>query len=493
MSLFSVKEVVSLINFIEESLPVQNWKIEGVQVWPVARKHIRDELDSVKAEADSVKEGSLDKFQSHLYGLSKIFKNFISNSFEFQFRLRQCDVLFLTYSNAKKNKIEGEWVNTFVDPLADVLKNKNVKYRIIEHDKNYDIKIPSKKKYKLIQHRIFSNNFKSLLANKFKNSESSHEVLTRKINDIINSYGVDKKILEFSYLKKRVLQILAHKNYFLKIIDKLRPKVVFLSSYYTTVEMGMILACREYNIPSVDIQHGAQGRFHVGYGSWKNVPENGYELLPAIFAVWSEHEKEIIDDWAHDTPHRPVVLGNTMVQLYKNLDSKNAELSASYDESKINVLITLQTGRGLPEIYYQLIKRSKNIEFWVRAHPSMTSSERENIKLKLKGLNNCYFDLASNALLYQLFSYVDIHITQNSSVTIESANFNIPTIVTHETGRDEYERLIKKGVVFYLTEPKLIEDKIEQLSKNKSCDKIDIQDNRFEESVLSIIDLASQA
>ena len=91
----------------------------------------------------------------------------------------------------------------------------------------------------------------------------------------------------------------------------------FVVTYYGSIGMAFDLACREFGIPSFDIQHGVQGSLHAAYGRWLRLPVNGYELLPSFFLCWSQKEKSVIEEWSNKFSkwHRPLVHGNLYLDM----------------------------------------------------------------------------------------------------------------------------------------------------------------------------------
>ena len=49
--------------------------------------------------------------------------------------------------------------------------------------------------------------------------------------------------------------------------------------------MALSWACYDLKIPSVDIQHGQQGKYHGMYHYWTKIPKFGYHIMPSFFGL----------------------------------------------------------------------------------------------------------------------------------------------------------------------------------------------------------------
>jgi hypothetical protein len=207
----------------------------------------------------------------------------------------------------------------------------------------------------------------------------------------------------------------------------------------------------------MDIQHGVQGLLHPAYGRWHSIPAKGYELLPSRFLCWSEKEATVIEEWSKKVSdwHFPVVLGNLYMNMFKDKNNPIVEDFRSEindvinnDKKELNILITLQTGRGLQNIFKDAIAASPESWFWwVRLHPSM-QADKEKIIQDLKNLhvNNFNLEDASELPLYGLLPQMDVHVTEFSTTVIEAEQFGVPSVITHTIGYEVYPDLISSGI-----------------------------------------------
>src|SRR5262249_31727054 len=167
-------------------------------------------------------------------------------------------------------------------------------------------------------------------------------------------------------------------------LERIRPHLVAVNCYYSLQNMALVAACRRLGIPSVDLQHGVQGAFHIAYGPWMQVPSQGWDLLPDRFWCWSEPEVNSIRSWAARAGghHVPLVGGNPWLDswragdspLVREMDSRVARLCAQRPGRK-RVLVTLQWGMN-DQAYLLPLREAirygdPDLDWWIRLHPLM--------------------------------------------------------------------------------------------------------------------------
>ena len=211
----------------------------------------------------------------------------------------------------------------------------------------------------------------------------------------------------------------------------------------------MSLACHKLGIRVIEYQHGAQNDYHPMYTHWDNLPRKGYELIPDVFWMWGEASKKRIVKWAEKTTrHRVIVGGNLWVTCVRDGKSSLKSITESFKEDKTNILISLQGDQFFPTFLLESIENSpKEIMWHFREHPRIPISIK--LKNKILKLPNCEITFSSQAPLYELFKYINIHITGYSTVAFEAQSFNIPTVFTHLNAFNGYEDLINQNGLFY--------------------------------------------
>jgi hypothetical protein len=298
-------------------------------------------------------------------------------------------------------------------------------------------------------------------------------------------HNIELSISE-QYIRKRASQILSNYHFFNTIIRKHKPKLVFTTSY-TSWGYSLSLACNNSGIKCIDVQHGVQGNYSAKYGSWKNVPKQGFNILPQIFAVWDEYELMAIQSWSMHTIHQAVLVGNMTMRLLE-IERKTTLI---INHEKVNILITLQKNRDITKLISELLSKDNDKFFWwIRSHPRMTKNEVKSIYKFFQNQNLKNFNIkdASVTNLFYILNDMDVHITEFSTVTIQAAWFNVPTILTHKTGIDIFQNEIDAGKACYIEDADTIIERIVELDKKESTSIKINTTNEFESNMRDLID-----
>jgi hypothetical protein len=238
----------------------------------------------------------------------------------------------------------------------------------------------------------------------------------------------------------------------LQAVAELAP-LAFVSEYYSFHSMAFVLACRMAGVPTVDVQHGLAGRSHFAYGSWENVPEAGYPMLPDWFWCWSSDDASSIQEWAGSGPPRTLVGGVPW------LDDEDIQGSAvSLQRSACSS--SLQPGHPVRVLYtlcpdesphrsrlMELIRRSPATWEWrLRCHP--TSGDVggwSKAAAPVRGLRLIDVVDPSREPLQASLLRSDVHVTQYSSVVIEASILGVPSVAVHPLAAELFPNEVAAG------------------------------------------------
>ena len=67
------------------------------------------------------------------------------------------------------------------------------------------------------------------------------------------------------YLYEAIAVFIYMKGFFVKNLPKISPKAVLIRCGYGRFHMALSQACKELNIPSIELQHGIITKYNVGY------------------------------------------------------------------------------------------------------------------------------------------------------------------------------------------------------------------------------------
>ena len=472
MNLENLKEI---IHDVEQRFAVNEWEIDGIKLWPFIRIEnymllSYKALDSKPLQTKSYKYGLKIIISKINYLKARIFDQ--NNEAQYN----EKDIVFLSDGMAF-TKLKTKWYNKLCDPLASEFKNRG--FTSIRLDLSHNFFTPRHSPSKFIQPKIDNIIIKALFKNKIVNPKFSNE----KWYDFEN-FITDKKVREnFIYIpskdtiRKRIDKIKKIKLYYSNILKTIKPKIGFIVNYYGDDQMAFTLACNELNIPTVDIQHGVQGEFHLSYGNWFKIPPTGYTQIPNYFWVWSQEEKKNIDEWCFSTDiHKVIIGGNLFSEIWKDNAS---EIVIDFDKQfnrlkkikeKKSVLITLSphTESLMIETWETLKIYQNNYNWFIRVHPSMIN-EIKNIKEKLLKMGITKFEIKESSMLplQTILRNVDAHITCQSSCVIEATDFGIKSLITSDYGKSLYEDQIYSQKAFFVKTVEEIINSIEIIVNNK--------------------------
>lgn len=247
--------------------------------------------------------------------------------------------------------------------------------------------------------------------------------------------GKDSSI-EYRY-KKRV-------NVWIEILKVVKPKLVI------GIHPGpeLCFAAKNLSIPIFDLQHGV-----VAVNNWpyaKKLTETITTATPTGILCWDESSCRAASSWAIEHNIGVVNAGNPWYERFANPNEKDnvvIELSKKkkhFDNSNKTILISLQW--GLKDLYYKdidfngficnqlqsVIVASNQFNWLIRLHPvqlrgNKISHCKEYLDKVFGTFDNVEWAEASSLPLPLLLSYVDLHITDSSSIVTEAAWFGIPS------------------------------------------------------------------
>jgi hypothetical protein len=464
-------EVINLINSIEEKFPVEQWTADEIHIWPLIRIQLAYKLYSDSSDKESYVH--LPSKKSSFTTLKKIYrkaKHYLTKAYAFyhdreiQHRLStHKDFLFISLTNYR-GLLNNEWFNRQVDPLISICQDNNVSLIHLEYKAGVPYRTPR-------THQVFclqGDHFSSTRIYKLKKTslENIHYSLSRfdeffqYLKQNVPNYDslnfTRQTIIGFVY------EFFLYREHFMHLLQKVSPLKCFVTCYYHLRFMALCAAGKALNIPTFDIQHGVQGDFHVAYGRWNKVPENGYEMLPTVFLTWSDWEKEAINKWSSQLSyiHRAVVIGNPWLNMWKNDQNPLVKYYISKIQGvlvnpiyTVHVLYTMQPiDDALPENLLRAINQSPaNWKWWLRMHPRQRHQKKE-IKQTLQAVNQpdkLNFDEASDLPLPLLLKFSSVHVTLWSSAVLEAEYFGLPSVVMHENGRHLFRKQIERGMVYF--------------------------------------------
>ena len=439
-----------ILTTMESSLPVADWNVDGVPVWPVFRiwfVFAHDEFVARAAvESKTLLEASTDRLTSLARGLGHFLGAAISDHQHHQATGR-ADVAFFTHTTCRVFQADGRWYDQFCEPITEMLDERGFSSALFEHAPRNQYRVPRSRRSQLVQPMMSAIALGNSLLPSSRLMPGEREIAA------YFAAHLPELVLDLQTVRQRVHAIPRYARYFSRKLARVRPRVAFVVNYYDVAAMAFIFACRQLGIPTVDLQHGVQGELHLAYSSWTSVPPTGYALLPTVFWCWSEADAATIRAWSEPVArwHRPLVAGNLIVAKFMRDEDALVQTFDRDVRSKAgtaNILVTLRPGAGLPPLIRAAIEASPTTwTWWIRLHPAMLD-ERPAIDAALAELigSRVVVEEATRLPLYALLRVMDCHLTEISSTVLEADQFGVPSVLCHPTGVEYYASVVRVAV-----------------------------------------------
>jgi hypothetical protein len=444
-------DIIALLNAAESELPVDQWCLRGVRVWPLVRLVIATQLFYQSRESSP--SGGRSKTVEKLLLAAKVMKCYLGDWHHNVHRASAADAVFLTY-DVHRQRLGSVWYDRFCDRFVEELDSlgwRSLVYELTATPDLRDCRIPRAHSTVFVQPLVEAA---IIIA---RAAELCHRRSPPPWFDSLTKWCQRRRMLHVvpSFLQlstaSRAVTLLA--NWFERRFVALGVRVVFTVQYYQLLGYAANVACRRLSIPSVDIQHGLQGEHHAAWGSWQRVPTDGYEVLPSVFWCWSEMEATAIDKWATKTgPHRPFVGGDLWLNTWREVVQARAPipadtLAAFKPIGTKLVLFTSSYPNDLTDWILTAMRRSPpNVRWAVRLHPSyLTSIDSVRERLDAEGLSSVNVRLATELPLPLVLQCADVNVTSLSSVVVEAAHCRVPSVITDPSGLDTFADLVQSG------------------------------------------------
>ncbi len=232
--------------------------------------------------------------------------------------------------------------------------------------------------------------------------------------------------------------------------------------------MAIVAAANLLKIKTIEMQHGPMVDNHLCYGSWSNVPDSGYSVLPRVFWCWDYFSSKAIDRWSSkNVLYGYFVGGHPWINFLKN---QNIEYNLSdYILYTLQPSPQLQLEDTFSDKLIESIKCTK--EKWViRLHPRQGVSILyiEEL-LKQKGvMNKVILRDVSEYPLPIVMSSAKLHVTHASGSILEALSYNIPSIFINKVAFDYYNDLIQNRNIKFIDfkSENFVEDFLNYVSEN---------------------------
>lgn len=211
----------------------------------------------------------------------------------------------------------------------------------------------------------------------------------------------------------------------------------------------LCVACHQRGVWVADVQHGVIADTHPWYGERFRAGDP-VEWLPNAFLCWDFGSQKVIEKWAKAKAISTFVIGNRWLARFAARSSSDQlveELFREYERRQATaklhqktILVSLSWGLAdipngfITQGLMEAIKRTLNRFTWlIRLHPNQLKGFASDEGPKFRKFfceqlsEKVEWEETTRAPLPVVLTRTDLHISWNSSVSIEAAQLGIPT------------------------------------------------------------------
>lgn len=351
-----------------------------------------------------------------------------------------------------QKKVGTKYFDIYVDTLNELFENyfifdwPSAKAQRNEIGKNHiPLKIP------------FSVLFKKVLPNKLH--IRNKEILERVIEDFSKEYDLDEKIIKKYVLESiAVFKIIKEKTK--KKLQRINPSVVLLRAAYGRFQMGVVQACRELGITTIELQHGMIYDYHFGY--IKKTKSENFDCVPDMIFTWGDFFSNIISEGYLFKNENIISVGFPYVEkMVKKEYKTDKKIQTFCKKFKKIVLVSGVSAEYFDLFVNKVAKQNKKIGYLYKPHP------RDTRKIEFNESNIIVMERERD--IYSLFRYANVHLTVLSTTMLEALAFGLPSIlITSDEIDIKSIRLIDNETIFLI---KNTDEFIEFLSKENNVEQ----------------------
>lgn len=412
------KSAVSLIEQIEKECAVDDIKLsDGTKIWNLLRIFIRDDLP--KLQKKQHREGSqlslLPFLKESLLPLSLPTKKGMICGFS---------------STESRKEVQGTYYDIYLDPLYEIFGDKFAVFEWPSESgrrRKYKGGVYSKT-YVPMHIPLYTKTFWNILFYKLSKRKGftlrSEKTLLAIIDIISNQSHVEKSAVK-DKMYEFITIFYCMKQFLRSILLKLKPKMVLIRCGYGRFPMALSQACRELNIPSIELQHGLITANHPAYT--KRTSSTNRDCTPEYLFTHGDVFSNIVKQGGLFEKNKVVAVG------FPYLEQRKKETQTSIPRKKESsfmhsILFTSQWIAAdeiqtfIERVAQQLQKKDKTIGIIFKPHPY---DNREYSSLKHYAnitIADKYEDI------FTIFPTVEIHATVYSISGLEAMTFGKPNL-----------------------------------------------------------------
>jgi hypothetical protein len=438
-----------LVEAIETTTRVADWRAGDVDLWPLARQDLfldmfrRDIGDTAPPPPPFPVRAAL-ALAAPLINVWKSRHDFV----HLLPRPHRADMLLLG-DGISLDRIDGAWRDRYGEPVLEALESRDE--RVLAMQPGNLTRLPWHRPTLAANGLAGRAALIGTLARDPKLELPDHAAVLSQLARA----SVAPPSLERARLARRARMVAAQAAALERVLRVVQPKYAFTVTHYAGLGHALALACRRQGILCIDLQHCPQEGSHRAY-SWWSLPPDGYSTLPGLFWTWTAKEAAHINRWAH-TPdrrwHDAIHGGHTQIAAFSADNERwNAAFATIGDTADYEreIVVALQPIGGQSahwEALASAIEASPSTwRWWIRRHPSSTPAQ-DAVYGRLLAIDraNVVTDPASDLPLPVLMRRMDALVSLASGAAGEAAAFGVPAFFLSPEALGPFGALIERG------------------------------------------------
>jgi hypothetical protein len=445
---YDPEKVLDRIIEIERKFPVNEWKIQGIEVWPMIRNSLAYTQRDLSYKTKQMKSSSVKRLLQYVRMLVYLpFQTLVLRS-----QLKSAKRIFLG-AVTHRTTINRKKVNKYFDvAIEDFFKQGDTSI-ILDRGTSLDkSEYPNKGVwFSLPLLYVLTEARKRFAMGREPDYNFDLSQYDDFYNYIVNNFE-NPHILKTSFsihaIKKRMADFYERKELLKSYLSKSRIEHVYFLCYYSSLFYPFIAACNELGIKTTDVQHGGMGPGHFAYDRWTSVPKKGYTLLPRNFWTWDNHSQDLINGWAlNSTFHRAFSMGTPWINDLSKL--------SVYEPAVKDYVLFNMTDEILPSYVVSAMMHFGEKRPWVlRMHPRQLK-KRRILQHQIDTYRLQSFVTIENSteiLLNDSLKFSAAFISASSGSIIEGISMGIKPILLPSPGFNYYKHYFTSGILLPLFE-----------------------------------------
>jgi hypothetical protein len=438
-----------LIEIIEQTSRVADWRSGDIDLWPLARQDLF--LDMFRRDGGDTAPARAPFPARAVISLASPITNFWKSRHDLAHwlaRPHRAHAMLLG-DGVSLDRIDGVWRDRYGEPVLAALNQRGD--TVLALQPGTLTRLPWFRPTLAMNALAGRAALAGTLARQPPLDLPDYAAVLTRIEDA----GVAAPSLERAPLERRARMVAAQADAFDRVLRIADPKVAFTVTSYAGLGPSFALACRRRGILCVDLQHCPHEGAHRGY-HWSSLPISGYSTLPGLFWTWSAPDAAQIDRWAAtlDLPwHRAIHGGHTQIAACEADAPRWQEAFERIgvpDAYEREILVALQPVGGQASLWSALadtIAAAPSCwRWWIRRHPASTSSQDAAYgRLLALDQPNVMIEAASDLPLPVLMRRMDALVSLASGAAGEAAAFGVPAIFLSPEALEPFGALIARG------------------------------------------------